>query len=79
MSGTSPEQITKTEFNLLYTMNLRNFPGILLVRLPLAVAFGVAAIVALAASLLVLLLDPVIHLFFGPENSFNEPYNQNDI
>ena len=60
-------------------MNLRNLPGILLVRLPLAVAFGVAAIVALAASLPVLLLDPVIRLFFGQENSFNEPYTRNDI
>ena len=47
-------------------MNLRNLPGILLVRLPLA-------------SLPVLLLDPVIRLFFGQENSFNEPYNRNDI
>lgn len=48
-------------YNTLYTtMNLRNLPGILLVRLSLAVAFGVAAIVALAASLPMLLLDPVL-------------------
>lgn len=59
-------------------MNLRSLPEILLVRLPLVVAFGVAAIVALAASLPVLLLDPVIRLFFGQENSF-KPYNRNDI
>ena len=41
-------------------MDLRNLPGTSLVRLPLAVAFGVAAIVALSASLPVLLLDPAI-------------------
>lgn len=65
-------------FNNYTTMNLRSLPEILLVRLPLAVAFGVAAIVALAASLPVLLLDPGIRLFFGQENSF-KPYNRNDI
>lgn len=59
-------------------MNLRSFPEILLVRLPLAVAFGVAAIVTLAARLPVSLPDPVIRLFFGQENSFR-PYSRNDI
>lgn len=44
-------------------MNLRNVPGIFLVRLPLALAFGLSALVALAVSLPVLLLDPVIRLF----------------
>lgn len=45
-------------------MNLRSLPEILLVRLPLAVAFGVAAIVALAAILPMLLLDPLLRCFF---------------
>lgn len=44
-------------------MNLRNLPGIFLVRLPLALVFGLSALVALAVSLPVLLLDPAIRLF----------------
>lgn len=44
-------------------MDLRDVPGIFLVRLPLALAFGLSALVALAVSLPVLLLDPVIRLF----------------
>ena len=41
-------------------MNLRNVPGILLVRLPLALVFGLSALVALAVSLPVFLLDTAV-------------------
>ena len=44
-------------------MNLRNLPGIFFIRLPLALAFCLSALVALAVSLPVLLLDPVIRFF----------------
>lgn len=44
-------------------MNLENLLETLLIRLPLALAFGLSALVALAVSLPVLLLDPEIRLF----------------
>lgn len=44
-------------------MNLRNVSGILLVRLPLALVFGLSALVALAVSLPVFLLDTAVRFF----------------
>lgn len=44
-------------------MNLRNLLELFFVRLPLALAFGLSALVALAVSLPVLLLDPAIRFF----------------